>query len=303
MNEIHNLHRQLRQQLPELELRLDEPMSHHTTFRVGGPAALMACPRQTEELVEAVKLARAWEVPTVMVGNGSNLLVDDSGVNAFVVKTVPQYAGCQVCGEELTAQSGILLSQLATKAAQEGLTGLEFAHGIPGSLGGGVTMNAGAYGGEMVQVVRQVGVLCPDGTVETWEGERCQFRYRHSAFSDGTHLVLWAKVGLQRGDPEKIQETMRDFSARRREKQPLEYPSAGSTFKRPQGHFAAALIDQCGLKGLRVGGAMVSEKHAGFVINTGNATCSDILRLMDEVRGRVYEATGVELEPEVRYLK
>lgn len=303
MNEIHKLYQQLQQQLPGLELRLDEPMSRHTTFRVGGPAALMACPRQTEELVEAVKLAREWEMPTVVVGNGSNLLVDDGGVNAFVVKTAPQYGECNIQGEEITAQAGILLSQLATRAAEAGLTGLEFAHGIPGSLGGGVTMNAGAYGGEMVQVVRQVGVLCPNGTVETWEAEQCQFGYRHSAFSHGTHLVLWAKLGLKDGKPEEIRGQMRDLAARRREKQPLELPSAGSTFKRPEGHFAAALIDQCGLKGLRVGGAMVSEKHAGFLVNAGGATCKDILELMDVVRQRVFQATGVELEPEVRYLK
>ncbi|MBM6897255.1 UDP-N-acetylmuramate dehydrogenase [Pseudoflavonifractor capillosus] len=303
MNEIHKLYGELQRRFPGLDLRLDEPMSRHTTFRVGGPAALMACPRNTEELVETVKLARELEVPTVMVGNGSNLLVDDGGVNAFVVKTVPQYAACEIQGEEITAQAGILLSQLANRAAQAGLTGLEFAQGIPGSLGGGVTMNAGAYGGEMVQVVRQVGVLCPDGTVETWEGERCDFRYRHSAFSDGEHLVLWVKLGLQPGDQGEIQEKMRDYACRRREKQPLEYPSAGSTFKRPEGHFAAALIDQCGLKGLRVGGAMVSEKHAGFVINAGGATCSDILHLMEQIQSRVHQATGVELEPEVRYLK
>ena len=287
MNEIHKLYQQLRQRLPQLELRQDEPMSRHTTFRVGGPAALMALPRQTEELVEAVKLARAWEIPTVMVGNGSNLLVDDNGVNAFVIKTVPQYAQCRIEGQDVTAEAGILLSQLAVQAAQAQLTGLEFAHGIPGSLGGGVTMNAGAYGGELKE----------------WDAQRCQFAYRHTAFSDGEHLVLWAKLHLQPGDGQEIRERMRDLAARRREKQPLEYPSAGSTFKRPEGHFAAALIDQCGLKGLRVGGAMVSEKHAGFVVNAGGATCSDVLRLMDAVRERVFRDTGVELEPEVRYLK
>lgn len=303
MNQIEVLRQQLKQRMPELELRRDEPMSRHTTFRIGGPAALMACPGNMEDLVGAVKLAREMDVPTLMVGNGSNLLVDDRGVNAFVVKTAPQYAQCRAEGEELTAQAGILLSKLATQAAEMGLTGLEFAHGIPGSLGGGVTMNAGAYGGEMVQVVRQVGVLCPDGTVETWEGDRCGFRYRHSAFSNGAHLVLWAKLRLQPGKPEAIRETMRELAAKRREKQPLEYPSAGSTFQRPQGHFAAALIDQCGLKGLRVGGAMVSEKHAGFVVNAGGATCMDVLQLMDQIRERVFQATGVELEPEVKYLK
>lgn len=303
MNDIHKLHQQLEQRLPGLELRLAEPMSRHTTFRVGGPAALMALPKRTEELVEAVKLARAWEIPTVMVGNGSNLLVDDRGVDAFVVKTVPQYSQCRMEGEEVTAQAGVLLSQLATRAAENNLAGLEFAHGIPGSLGGGVTMNAGAYGGELKQVVTQVGVLLPSGEVEAWDAAQCQFSYRHSAFSDGQHLVLWAKLRLQQGDGQTIREHMRDFAARRREKQPLEYPSAGSTFKRPQGQFAAALIDQCGLKGLRVGGAMVSEKHAGFVINTGGATCTDVLRLMEQIQERVFQATGVELEPEVRYLK
>lgn len=303
MNEIHKLYQQLKERLPQLELRQDEPMSRHTTFRVGGPAALMALPRQTEELVEAVKLARAWEIPTVMVGNGSNLLVDDHGVNAFVIKTVPQYAQCHIEGENMTAEAGILLSQLANQAAQAQLTGLEFAHGIPGSLGGGVTMNAGAYGGELKQVVTQVGVLTSSGEVEEWDAERCQFAYRHTAFSDGENLVLWAKLHLEPGDGQAIRDKMKDLAGRRREKQPLDFPSAGSTFKRPEGHFAAALIDQCGLKGLRVGGAMVSEKHAGFVVNVGGATCADILRLMDEVRERVFQDTGVELEPEVRYLK
>lgn len=303
MNQIEVLHRQLEQRIPELELWRDEPMSRHTTFRVGGPAALMACPRNTEEMVGAVKLARELDVPTVVMGNGSNLLVDDRGVNAFVIKTAPQYAKCQMQGDEVTAESGILLSQLATRAAEAGLTGLEFAHGIPGSLGGGVTMNAGAYGGEMVQVITHVGVLLPSGEVEQWEAQRCQFRYRHSAFSDGEHLVLWAKMKLKPGNQEEIRNRMRELAAKRREKQPLEYPSAGSTFKRPEGHFAAALIDQCGLKGLRVGGAMVSPKHAGFVVNAGGATCTDVLQLMDQVRERVFRDTGVELEPEVKYLK
>ncbi len=303
MNQIKMLYQRLEQQMPALELRQDEPMSRHTTFRVGGPAALMACPRGTEEMVKAINLARELEVPTVVMGNGSNLLVDDHGVDAFVIKTVPQYAKCEVHGNELTAQSGILLSRLAGQAASAGLTGLEFAHGIPGSLGGGVTMNAGAYGGEMVQVVTRVGVLLPSGDVEEWDTEQCQFRYRHSAFSDGKKLVLWATLHLQSSDETVIRETMRNLAAKRREKQPLEYPSAGSTFKRPEGHFAAALIDQCGLKGLRVGGAVVSEKHAGFVVNTGGATCDDILRLMEQIRQRVFQVTGVELEPEVRYLK
>ena len=303
MKNLQALSRALSREIPELELLHDEPMSRHTTFRVGGPARLMALPKNRQEVLAAVRLARSLEVEPLFVGNGSNLLVDDGGLDAFVIQTVPGLSWCRTEGTQLEAGCGVLLSALAVEAARHGLTGLEFAQGIPGSLGGGLTMNAGAYGGELCQVVRWVEVLERGGAVVQVPAEECAFQYRHSAFSDGGRLILSARLTLERGEAEAIRARMAELAARRREKQPLEYPSAGSAFKRPQGHFAAALIDQCGLKGLAVGGAQVSAKHAGFIVNTGGATCRDILELMDQVRARVYQATGVELEPEVKYLK
>lgn len=303
MENFDRLYGRLRREVPGLELRREEPMSRHTTFRVGGPAALMALPGAEEELLAAVALAREEGVRPLWVGAGSNLLVDDGGLNAFVVKTVPRMNRCRVEGTGLTAWAGAPLAQVASAAADHGLTGLEFAHGIPGSLGGAVTMDAGAYDGEMRQVVRSVRALNERGAVEELTAEQCAFGYRRSLFSDGRRLVLSARLELRPGDPEAIRTRMAELMARRREKQPLEYPSAGSTFKRPEGHFAAALIDGCGLKGLTVGGARVSEKHAGFIINAGGATCRDILTLMDRVRDRVFRETGVALEPEVKYLR
>ena len=302
MAKLDLLYDRLRGELPGLEVLIDEPMSRHTTFRVGGPAKLMALPKTEEETVAAVRLARELEVRPVFVGNGSNLLVDDAGLDAFVVKMTPGLSWWRTEGTVLTAGSGILLGSLANEAARHGLTGLEFAHGIPGSLGGAVTMNAGAYDGEMRQVVISVRVLDHRGEIAEIPAEQCEFSYRHSAFSGGERLILSAALQLAEGDQTAIRGRMEELMARRKAKQPLEYPSAGSTFKRPEGHFAAALIDRCGLKGLTVGGAQVSEKHAGFIINTGGATCRDILNLMKQVRERVFRETGVELEPEVKYL-
>jgi UDP-N-acetylmuramate dehydrogenase len=300
MDHISAIKNKLARSCPELVLLEQEPMSRHTTFRVGGPVALMAQPRSSQQAVAAVRAAGSEGVTPFVLGNGSNLLVPDEGVNAFVIKTVGGLCDVTVEGDTITADSGVLLSRLATAARDHGLTGLEFAHGIPGSLGGAVTMNAGAYEGEMSQVVRSVTVIDPSGQLETTE--QFDFAYRHSAFSDGSRLILQARLQLRPGDPKAIQARMEELMERRRSKQPLEWPSAGSTFKRPQGHFAAALIDQCGLKGLRSGGAQVSEKHAGFVINAGGATCADILALMELVRQRVFEQTGVTLEPEVKIL-
>jgi UDP-N-acetylmuramate dehydrogenase len=303
MNNRDALCTKLKQQLPDLDIRRDEPMSSHTTFRVGGPAKLMALPKTEDELVTAVRLARACGVEPMLIGNGSNVLVDDGGLDRFVIQTFPGLAWCQADGDRISAGSGILLAALATEAARNALTGLEFAHGIPGTLGGAVTMNAGAYDGEMRQVVESVRVLDRDGAITTFSQEKCRFSYRNSAFHDGKYIILSATMKLTKGEPESIRSRMTELMARRREKQHLEYPSAGSTFKRPEGHFAAALIDQCGLKGLRVGGAQVSEKHAGFIVNTGSATCQDILELMTLVQERVYRDTGVKLEPEVKYLR
>lgn len=303
MNRFETFCALLKREVPGLELRLNEPMSAHTTFKVGGPAALMALPVTEQQLVSAVKLARSEGFEPLMVGLGSNLLVDDHGLERFVIKTAPQMNACRVEGNLLSAWAGAPLAQVANAAAEHSLTGLEFAHGIPGSLGGAVVMDAGAYGGEMRQVVHSVRALNANCEVETLTAEQCQFGYRHSVFSDGSRMVLSAEMELQPGDQTLIRGQMAELMAKRKEKQPLEWPSAGSTFKRPEGYFAAALIDQCGLKGLKVGGAQVSEKHAGFVINAGGATCYDILCLMDEVRDRVFRETGVKLEAEVKYLR
>ena len=300
MVRLDALKAKLTQISPALELVEQEPMSRHTTFRVGGPVSLMALPRSARQAAEAVRAAAEEGITPVFLGNGSNLLVSDEGIDAFVIKTVNGLCDVSADGTCITAESGTLLSRLAVFARDCGLTGLEFAHGIPGSLGGAVTMNAGAYDGEMAQVVSEVTYLNAAGQVETTN--QFDFSYRHSAFSDGTRLILGARMQLQKGDPDAIRERMDELMERRKSKQPLEWPSAGSTFKRPQGHFAAALIDQCGLKGLTVGGAQVSEKHAGFVINKGGATCADILELMDQVRKRVFDQTGVTLEPEVKLL-
>ena len=300
MSQIISLKNYLMQICPDLELLEQEPMSRHTTFRVGGPVSLMALPRSVQQAELAVRAAAKEGIQPFFLGNGSNLLVPDAGCDIFVIKTTNGLCDAFVDGSQITAESGILLSRLAVLARDHELTGLEFAHGIPGSLGGAVTMNAGAYDGEMSQVVTAVTYLTNSGQIETTD--QFDFSYRHSTFSDGTRMIISVKMQLQPGDPQNIRARMEELMERRKSKQPLEWPSAGSTFKRPQGYFAAALIDQCGLKGLRVGGAQVSEKHAGFVINKGGATCSDILTWMDQVRQHVFDATGVVLEPEVKML-
>ena len=293
---------EIRAALPELVVYQQEPMKKHTTFRVGGSADLYVCPKK-QELPVILGLAKKKGLAVTVIGNGSNLLVGDKGIRGLVIEVGAQMNAVEVQGNILRAQAGALLSQVAAKAAVAGLGGMEFAAGIPGSMGGAVTMNAGAYGGELCQVVRAVRVLEPDGRVEEVPAEDCRFRYRHSAFSEGGRLVLSARLELAWGEAEAIRTQMSELMARRREKQPLEYPSAGSVFKRPQGHYAAALIDQCGLKGLTIGGAQVSAKHAGFIVNIGMATCRDVLDLIGVVRDCVYRVTGVELEPEVKYLK
>ena len=298
---FEQLHSALSAACPELELRVDEPMSRHTSFRVGGPAALIALPKTVEEAQACIKTAVSLGVEPFFLGNGSNLLVPDEGVQRFLIKPVPGLNQIVRDGNTITAGSGVTLARLAMFARDNDLTGLEFAHGIPGSLGGAVFMNAGAYGGEMAQVVRSVTCLNIDGEIETVTD--FDFGYRKSIFSDGKRLILSAVMELQPGDRAAITARMDELAAQRQSKQPLEFPSAGSMFKRPVGHFAGALIEQSGLKGFTVGGAQVSEKHAGFVINAGGATCSDVLELVRQVQMRVMEKFGVELEMEVRVLK
>ncbi len=286
---------------PDLEVRMNEPMSRHISFRLGGPAALMALPKTQEEAVIAVRTAAQLDIEPFFLGNGSNLLIPDEGIERYLIKSVPGLNECRVDGTTVTAGSGITLARLAVIAREHGLTGLEFAHGIPGSLGGAVFMNAGAYGGEMAQVVREVTCLTRTGEVENVT--EFGFGYRTSAFADGTRMVLSVKMELQAGEESAISARMEELAVQRQAKQPLEYPSAGSMFKRPAGHFAGALIEQTGLKGFTVGGAQVSEKHAGFVINRGGATCADVLELVRRVQERVKVHTGVELEMEVRVLR
>ena len=300
MNCLERLTTQLRQRCPGLELRLREPMSRHTSFHIGGPARLMALPKTAQEAAQALRGACELGVEPFFMGNGSNLLVSDRGVERFLVKAGLGFDRCWLEGTDLVAESGISLARLAVFARDNGLTGLEFAHGIPGTLGGAVNMNAGAYGGEMAQVVREVVCLNRNGEEETVTD--FDFGYRRSAFSNGSRMILRVRLALQPGDRDTIRARMEELAAQRQAKQPLEYPSAGSMFKRPVGYFAGALIEQCGLKGLTVGGAQVSEKHAGFVINRGGATCNDVLELISQVQNRVLAETGVTLEMEVKRL-
>ena len=280
----------------------DEPMSRHTTFRTGGPADIYIEPSGVEELKQVLDICREENVAYTIIGNGSNLLVADHGYEGFVLKACGLDQVREV-NRRLRAESGITLARLANAALGRGLTGLEFAHGIPGTLGGAVVMNAGAYGGEMVQVLTAVTYLDGAGEEHTLPAAACALTYRHSRFSDRPDwLVLEAELELRPGDGEAIRARMDELAAKRREKQPLEWPSGGSTFKRPEGHFAAALIEGCGLKGVGIGGAQVSEKHAGFVVNRGGATADDVRRLMALVQETVLRETGVALEPEVRLL-
>ncbi len=305
MDWVTRLDKQMEDYLPDVRVLREEPMARHTSFRVGGPARRMAFPEKGEQLV--LLLSMAWECGArpLVIGNGTNLLAPDSGLDRLVVET----SGLSRLdmGEEpgrLLAESGVPLARLADFACRQGLTGLEFAHGIPGTVGGGVCMNAGAYGGELKQVVSGVSALFPEEGVKFLTGEELAFGYRRSFLTEHPEaVVLYAVFRLSAGDPEAIRETQRSLMARRKASQPLEWPSAGSTFKRPEGHFAGTLIEQCGLKGLGVGGAQVSEKHAGFLINRGGATCADIKELIRQVQEAVLEKTGVRLEPEVKIVE
>lgn len=279
----------------------NEPMSRHTTFHIGGPAELMFLPACEEEIVEAVRLAKAAGIPVRVLGNGSNLLVRDGGLRGLSIVLGERFARIHIEGRRLYAQAGALLSRVASAAQEAGLSGLEFAGGIPGTLGGGCAMNAGAYNGQLSDVLVSADVLL-DGEVRTLDREEMQMGYRTTLPLRTGGIVLSACFDLVEEDKLVILERMRVLNARRREKQPLSMPSAGSTFKRPEGHFAGALIENCGLKGCSVGGAQVSEKHAGFIVNTGNATAADVLALIEHVQFVVREATGVDLEPEVRII-
>ena len=276
----------------------DEPLCGHTSFKTGGNAAFLVMPETAEQIAELLRILK--DTKHIVIGNGSNLLFPDEGYDGVVIALGHNFAKITVDGETITAESGALLSKIANVAAENGLGGFEFAAGIPGSLGGAVYMNAGAYGGEMKDVI--ISSLCVDknGTLLTVEDHK--FGYRHSVFSETDLVVLSSTIKLYPRDVADIRAEMSELNKRRREKQPLEFPSAGSTFKRPEGHFAGKLIQDAGLMGYRIGGAMVSKKHAGFVINYDNATTSDIINLMEHIKKTVYEQFGVVLEPEVKII-
>ena len=284
-----------------IELRENEPLAAHTSFRIGGPARWMAFPKTVEEVRTLLRLAREADIPVRLLGAGTNVLAPDGGVDALVLCLKDALRGVRLPeGNCIEAMAGETLASVAVFAKKNGLTGLEFAHGIPGTLGGGVYMNAGAYGGELRQVVRQVTFLHADGRLETFENGDCAFGYRTSVFENMPGVIVSARLALQPGEAATIEAKMRELMEKRRASQPLELPSAGSTFKRPAGHFAGALIQDAGLKGRGVGGAKVSEKHAGFVVNFDHATAADVRATIALVQKTVYETSGVQLEPEVR---
>lgn len=294
-------YKKLLEAVPEDHIKAGEEMKKHTTFRTGGPAAWFVTPQGEAELCRLLSLCGQEKMPFLVLGNGSNLLIGDGGFDGIVV-SMEQFSNCTIDQEtgRIKAGAGVLLARIAKEALKASLTGFEFAAGIPGTLGGAVVMNAGAYGSEMKDVLCTVTVLNQEGQILTLPVEELCLGYRKSCILERGYTVLEASIQLKPGEPEAIEERMKELAARRREKQPLEYPSAGSTFKRPEGHFAGKLIEEAGLKGFSVGGAQVSEKHCGFVINRNHATAADIAALCQKVQERVYAHSGVRLELEVK---
>ena len=289
--------------LPLLAHKADEPMRNHTSFKVGGPVRIMFFPENTGELTELCGILHEHGVRPLIIGNGTNLIVDDTPLDMAAIKTTGIDA-MEYDGETaITAGTGVLLSRLAVYACERGLSGFEFAHGIPGTLGGAVIMNAGAYGGEMKDAVRSTIAYNPETGVVTITGRQHEFSYRHSRFSNADEIVICSVISLWRSDKEAIRAKMDELNTRRRESQPLDLPSAGSTFKRPKEGYAAALIEQAGLKGYAAGGAQVSEKHSGFVVNRGGASFSDIMAVVEHVQDTVLKRFGIELEPEAKIIR
>ncbi|MBQ7934674.1 MAG: UDP-N-acetylmuramate dehydrogenase [Lachnospiraceae bacterium] len=299
---MNGLMEKLENCIPKSCILMQEPMSKHTTFRIGGPADLFLEPENAEQLLGARKILQEAGIPCFLLGNGSNLLVSDEGYRGAILKVGPNMSTIRVEGNRLIAGAGALMSQVAKAAWEHGLTGLEFASGIPGTIGGGITMNAGAYGGELCQVAYRVQVVTPQGEIRELTNEAMKFGYRHSIVKEQQLIVTEVELELQPGNGDEIKSLMDELATRRREKQPLEYPSAGSTFKRPEGYFAGELIMKADLRGFQIGGARVSDKHCGFVVNVGRATGADVRALIAEVQSRVWERFQVKLEPEVIFL-
>lgn len=289
--------------LDKEHILIDEPMSKHTTFRIGGAADYFVIPTKTRQVKAIVELCREMEMPYYIIGNGSNLLIGDKGYRGVMIQIFKEFDAITVEGNRVTAQAGALLSKVAASAYDASLTGFEFASGIPGTIGGAVVMNAGAYGGEMKDIVESVTMVKNDGSdVVTLSAEKMALSYRHSILEETRDVAITVTLKLQKGNHDEIAAKMADLTKRRNEKQPVQYPSAGSFFKRPEGYFAGKLIQDAGLKGLSVGGAQVSDQHSGFIINRGDATATDIIELMHLVQNTVYDKFGVRLEPEVRII-
>lgn len=292
----------LRANIPEEQILLNESMKKHTSFRIGGPADIMVVPHDTEQVKTAIEIFKAHNIPYFIMGRGSNLLVRDKGIRGGVIKLADGFSKAKVTDRQIQAQAGILLSSLSNLALRAELTGLEFASGIPGTLGGAVAMNAGAYGGEIKDVIEKVIVLDENQKVLSFTNSEMNFGYRKSIVQNTKMIVLEVYMTLEKGNYQESKEKIKELTKRRREKQPLNYPSAGSTFKRPVGYYAGKLIQDSGLKGMRVGNAQISELHSGFIINMGDATAEDVIKLIEKVKTRVYDRFGVNLEPELKII-
>ena len=287
--------------LPNVELRFNEPMASHTSFKIGGPAEIMAFPKSGEELSQILKVSKVLDCKTAILGAGTNVLAPDAGIPGLVICLKDALDGIrQLDDTTIRVMAGVTMTRAAVYAANLGLSGFEFAHGIPGTVGGGVYMNAGAYGGEICQVCTKVGVMDMDGNTRELTNEEMEFSYRHSRLEETGEIVLYADFSLIPATTELVREKMQELMGKRKASQPLDLPSAGSAFKRPVGGYAAALIDQTGLKGFQVGGAAISTKHAGFAVNLGGATAEEVKDLLSQVSDKVFDATGIRLEPEVR---
>lgn len=295
-----NKYKGLEEILDKGSIRYNEPMKKHTTMKVGGLCDCMVEPSSIEEIQKVLEYVKENNIKYYIIGNGSNLLVKDEGVHALIIKIANKFSGFEVNGEYIKAYSGCSVPKLSQIAKENSLSGLEFACGIPGSVGGGIRMNAGAYGSEMVNVVEKVGFLDENGNLKEIDGKDAHFTYRHSMFVDNPqYVVVYAIYKLVKGNKEEISKIMEENMNSRKQKQPIEYPNFGSVFKRPEGYFVGKLVDDCGLKGYKIGGAQVSTKHSGFMINTGDATCKDVLDLIEYVKEKVYEKFNVKLQEEV----
>ncbi|MDI3481328.1 MAG: UDP-N-acetylmuramate dehydrogenase [Tepidanaerobacteraceae bacterium] len=290
----------LKKIIPPERIKANEPMKNHTSFRIGGPADILALPRDVQEIKGIVDFCKREGVPFFVMGNGTNLLVGDKGIRGVVIKLAQNFNDIQVNNNLIKCKAGVALSSIGCLALQNSLSGLEFACGIPGTVGGAVVMNAGAYGGQMADVVKKIRVLDFNGNIYEMSKDELGYSYRYSILQNGGRILLDVELELSPGDYNEIKARMEDFLTRRKQKQPLNLPSAGSAFKRPPGNFAGYLIEKAGLKGFRIGGAMVSDLHAGFIVNIDNATCEDVLNLINHIQKEVKRKFNVELEPEIK---